>query len=54
MVIPYFLIHTQSTERAIQIVSQAAKMVVGQEKRDGYVRQMICSRDRFPIVENKK
>ena len=54
MVVPYFPIHTQSTERAIQIVSQAAKMVVGQEKRDGYVRQTICSRDRFPIVENKK
>ena len=54
MVVPYFPIHIQSTKRAIQIVSQAAKMFVGQEKRDGYVRQTICSRDRFPIVENKK
>ena len=51
---PDFPIHTQSTERAIQIVSKAAMNVYGQEKRDGYIRGMIDHRELFPVLQNKK
>ena len=30
-------IHSQSTERAVQLVTEAAKAVVGQEARDGFI-----------------
>ena len=51
---PDFSIHTQSTERAIQIVSKAAMNVYGHGKRDGFIRGMIAHRERFPVLQNKK
>ena len=54
MIAPDFPIHTQSTERVIQVVSKAAQMVYGDEKRDGYVRGMIAHREVFPVMHSKK
>ena len=54
MDVPYFPIHSQSTERAVQIVSKAAQTVFGNEKRDGYVRGIIIHRDILPVFETKK
>ena len=54
MIAPDFPIHTQSTERVIQVVSKAAQMVYGDEKRDGYVRGMIAHREVFPAMHSKK
>ena len=54
MTVPYFPIHTQSTERAVQIVSKAAQTVFGFEKRDGYIRGIIAHREILPVFKTKK
>ena len=54
MSVPYFPIHTQSTERAVQLVSDAATKVYGHEKRDGFVRGVISHRELYPVIESKK
>ena len=51
---PYYCNHTQSTERAVQQVTQAAESVCGQEKRDGYVRARIAHRETVPAFNIKK
>ena len=51
---PYYCNHTQSTERAVQQVTQAAESVCGQEKRDGYVRARIAHRETVPAFNSKK
>ena len=51
---PYYPNHTQSTERAIQQVTQAAASVCGHDKRDGYVRARIAHRETVPFFESKK
>ena len=52
--IPPFSIHTQSTERVIQQVTQAAKSVVGFSARDGFVRARIESRKALPKFTTKQ
>ena len=54
MNVPYFPIHSQSTERAVQIVSKAAQTVFGYEKRDGFVRGMLAHREILPVFDSKK
>ena len=54
MSVPNFAIHTQSTERAVQLVSKASMAVFGQEKRDGYVKGMLSHRELFPVINSKK
>ena len=51
---PYYPNHTQSTERAVQQVAQAAESVCGQEKRDGYVRARIAHRETVSKFVSKK
>ena len=34
-----FLCHTQAIERAVQLVSEASSSIVGQETRDGFIKQ---------------
>lgn len=53
-VVPHFNIHTQSTERAVKQVTEAAKAVVGPEARDGYIRARAHHRDGMPIFKTKK
>ena len=52
--IPYFPLHTQSTERAVKQVTEAAAAVCGPEKRDGYVRARIAHRELIPKFQSKK
>ena len=54
LVIPYFPLHTQSTERAVKQVTEAAAAVCGPEKRDGYVRARIAHRELIPKFQSKK
>ena len=51
---PYYPNHTQSTERAVKQVTEAAGSVCGQEKRDGYVRARIGHRETVSSFRSKK
>ena len=52
--VPYFPIHSQSTERAVQHVSKASMAVFGQDKRDGFVKGMLAHREKYPVIGSKK
>ena len=43
-VFPSFPLHTQSVERAVKLVTEAASHVCGEEKRHGYILSVIESR----------
>ena len=51
---PKFSCHTQSTERCVKLVTEAASAVCGQEARDGYIRARIHHREAMPIFTTKK
>ena len=46
--VPKFSIHTQSTERAVKQVTEAAASVVGHEARDGFIRARAHHREVMP------
>jgi hypothetical protein len=52
--VPKFSVHTQSTERCVKQVTEAAAAVVGQDRRDGFVRARLISRDQMPQFRSKK
>ena len=45
--------HTQSVERGIQLISEAASHVIGAENRDGFIRQRMRSRKELGRCDNK-
>ena len=49
-----FSSHTQSTERCVKLVTEAAATVCGQEARDGYTRASIQHRESLPVFTTKK
>ena len=51
---PHYPNHTQSTERTVKQVTEAAGSVYRQEKRDGYVRARIGHRETVPSFRSKK
>ena len=51
---PAWPCHGQCVERTVKKVSEASKMVVGQEKRDGWIRAADSSRKKLPKLETKK
>ena len=53
-IVPSFTIHTQSAERAVHQVTEAASAVAGQECRDGFVRARIQHRKIIPRFTTKK
>ena len=52
--VPKFTIHTQSTERCVKLVTEAAASVVGQERRDGFIRSRIHNREEMPVFKTKE
>ena len=46
--VPQFSIHTQSTERCVKMVTEAAEAVAGQDKRDGFIRSRTLHRQEMP------
>ena len=53
-IIPNFPCHTQAVERLIKLVTEASTSVVGNEARDGYIRNRIEGRKKLPKFETKK
>ena len=51
---PQFSCHTQSTERCVKLVTEAAAAVCGQEARDGYAKARMEHREAMPIFTTKK
>jgi hypothetical protein len=47
-------LHTQAVERAIKVVSEASAKVCGQESREGYIQNILASRDRMKVFDSKK
>ena len=52
--VPKFPVHTQAVERAVQVVTQAASAVVGQEARHGYICARLKHTKLVPMFESKK
>jgi len=46
--------HKQAVERTVKLVTEAASSVCGHEKRDGYIRSKLLSREKKPSFETKK
>ena len=51
---PAFSCHTQSTERVVKLVTEAAAAVCGQEARDGFIRARVQHREALPKFTTKK
>ena len=54
LAIPKYSLHTQSCERAVQLVANASKVVSGQEKRHALIKSQIKHRTKMPILRTKK
>ena len=52
--LPQYSVHTQSCERAVKSVTEAAASVSGWEKRDGFVKAQVKHRTLQPILKSKK
>ena len=51
--LPQYPFHTQAVERGIKVVSEAASAVIGEEARDGFIRQKLRSRKVFGQCDTK-
>ena len=51
--LPQYPCHTQAVERGIKVVSEAASAVIGEEARDGFIRQKLRSRKVFGQCDTK-
>lgn len=49
-----FPCHTQSTERIVKIVTEAAAAVCGPSRRDGFIRNRLQSRNLIPFFNTKR
>ena len=53
LTLPKIPSHTQSCERAVKEVTVASEKVFGEERRDGYIRARMESRELMPMMETK-
>ncbi|GBL91019.1 hypothetical protein AVEN_226520-1 [Araneus ventricosus] len=49
-----FPCHTQSVERCVKLISEAAMKVCGETTRDGYIRAKLQARKELPTSDNKE
>jgi hypothetical protein len=54
LVVPKYSVHTQSCERAVKSVTEAAVSVCGWAKRDGFIRAQLRNREVMPSLKSKK
>lgn len=52
--LPDFVLHTQSCERSVKLVTKAAESVCGWARRDGFVRAQMKSREQIPVLKTKR
>lgn len=49
-----FPCHTQAVERCVKLVTEASSSVCGENKRDGFIRARLLSRQQMPNFNTKK
>ena len=54
MEVPYYPPHTQSCERVVKQVTEAAAAVYGFQRHNGFIRVRIEHRDVVPNLKSKK
>ena len=54
MEVPNWPSHTQSVERCIKMVTEAAARVYSKERREGYIRSKVVSRELMSMNKSKK
>ncbi len=54
LTLPRYPSHTQSLERCIRLVTEAAQSVVGHDSWDGFIKSRVASRELMPKFEFKK
>ena len=54
MEVPNWPSHTQSVERCIKMVTEAASHVYSHERREGYIRSKVVSRELMSMNKSKK
>eukprot|EP00918_Siedleckia_nematoides_P061858 GHVU01134955.1.p2 GENE.GHVU01134955.1~~GHVU01134955.1.p2 ORF type:complete len:135 (-),score=16.80 GHVU01134955.1:108-512(-) len=47
-------LHTQSCERAVKLVTEAAESVCGWARKDGFIRTQLRNREVMPTLKTKK
>ena len=52
--IPPFFIHTQRTERCVKLVTEAARSVIGEEKRNSMKPSQVQNRQKMPSFKSIK
>ena len=52
--LPPYSINTQSCERTVKLVTEAAESVCGWAKRDGFIRTQMRNREVMPSLKTKK
>ena len=52
--LPLYSLHTQSCERAVKLVTEAAQSVCGWDKRDGFIRTQLRNRELMPLFKSRK
>lgn len=52
--LPNYPCHTQAVERGVKMVTEAASVVCGVEKRDAWIKTTIQSREKMPTFFSKK
>lgn len=52
--LPPYSLHTQSCERAVKLVTEAAESVCGWARRDGFIRTQLRNREVMPTLKTKK
>lgn len=52
--LPPYSVNTQSCERAVKLVTEAAESVCGWAKRDGFIRTQMRNRELMPSLKTKK
>ena len=51
--VPKFPVHTQSVERTVKLITEAAESGCGQERRDRFIRARLQSRGEMPVYDTK-
>ncbi len=54
MIVPKFIVHGQSIERRVQVVTRACGAVFGDDRWDGFIHATLAHRKLASSLESKK